>query len=180
MVKEKDYPFFCFDEGKEKFERFVRDFNITAPTKLPRKEKFRFWREDRHPGYEKGAFDHISFWKGYDKQYRDDIYYVVSQCYGDLKETIKDLQNDMQLRYFTDKWKYKITVYDNDKYNWYDENMVFIVFQLNEPLKSSVERLKEELPSLKITVVRNALQTKASTALKIKHRLYQIRQRKEG
>ena len=90
MVKEKDYPFFCCDEGREKFERFVRDFNITAPTKLPRKEKFRFWREDRYPGYEKGAFDHISFWKGYDKQYRDDIYYAVSQCYGDLKETIKD------------------------------------------------------------------------------------------
>lgn len=177
MIKEKDYPYFLFTEGKWKFERFVRDFNITAPTKLPRKEKFRFWREERYPGFVSGAFDHISFWKGYDTQYRDDIYYAVSQCYGDLKKTIKNLQNDTELRYYANKYGYKITVYDDNVYNWHNEDMVFIIFQLNEPWTIEV---KKEPPLLEILVPKNAPPTKISMASKLKHRLYQIRQRKEG
>ena len=146
MIKEQDYPYFCKPNGREKFERFVRDFKICAPSRLLKAAQYELFRNFRYPGYEDGyAYDHISFWMT-DEIRR--IYYVVSQPYSNQELAIQALQNDMPLRRAAAKYNYKIHLFNNGRYNWHNDGCIFILFQLNNPEDPFLNNV--EVPLLKI------------------------------
>ena len=145
MIKEKDYPPCCYN-GEEKFEAFCRDFKICAPSKLPRANQYNFFRNVYYTGHNP-AFDHVSFWMT-EEPHR--IYYAVAQPYMDKDETIKTLQHDIFLRQAAAKYNYKITVYDDGKYNWHGGGCIFILFQLNDPKDPLYRDAKVPLLDIKV------------------------------
>lgn len=148
MIKEKDYPHFCKPEGKEKFEAFVKDFNIVGSSKLPRSKHYEFFKDGSYLNTEgSSAFDHVSFWQGEENWH--DVYYAVSQYYGTAEMAIEELRKHKRLARAAYKYGYKVTVYDNSKYNWHNDNTVFILFQLNDPKNPFYE---PEPPELEIEI----------------------------
>ena len=146
MIKEQDYPNFCKPEGKEKFEQFVKDYKICAPSKLPRSAHYELFREARSPERKNNSvFDHMSFWMT-DKIHR--VYYAVSQPYANKESAMQALQNDIPLRRAAAKYGYKISLFDDERYNWHNDGCVFILFQLNGSQSASSNQI--EAPLLKI------------------------------
>lgn len=119
MIKEKDYPYFAKPEGKEKFEQFVKDFKITATTILPRSKHLTFFKDRQYMNTNlyPDALDHVSFWKKEDLHTHKTTYYAVSQSYDKKENVIKVLQENEHLRKLAFQYGYKITIYDNEKYN---------------------------------------------------------------
>jgi len=146
LIKEKDYPTFTEPIGKDKFEDFVRDFKIFAPSKLPHAKQYRFFRELFWDNPASEWCDHLSLWM------TDEVnrtYYAVVQPYMNKDEIMEKLDNDKTFKFCALYYKYKITVYTNHRYNWHNDNATFILIQLNDP--TYVEP-KKEPPTLEIKI----------------------------
>ncbi len=136
MIKEKDYPYFCKPEGKEKFERFIRDFKICAPSKLPNAAHYSFCRKQHYIGSCDAVFDHPSFWMT-DEIHRK--YYAVYQSYLDKNTVLERLSKDKNFRFCAFRYGYKTKIFTNEEYSWHNDNMTFILIQLNNPCRYELD-----------------------------------------
>ena len=143
MIKEKDYPHFCYPEGKEKFEAFCRDFYIDGKGNLPRYKEYLYFREDEPNSFlqdmaTKTVCDHPSIWFHNDKATDQRLYYVVFQSYGDVNTIIKEMQASKKFIQTCAENGFEVELYSNHKYEWHNKNMVTVVVRLNrhnKPIK---------------------------------------------
>ena len=134
MIKEKDYPYFCYEEGKEKFERFVRDYNIRGRAKLPRRKQYFYFREEEkisfiHDQAMRTTCDHPSIWYSASEE-GERIYHIVFQSYGTTETVLQEMRRSALFIPECMVSRCHVTIYSNEKYNWHNDGMVTIIVTL--------------------------------------------------
>lgn len=131
MIKEKYYPYFCQPDGKEKFERFVRDFNIVKKDKIRRHEQYSYFCDRKVNCYlndrmMRSVCDHLSVWSSEEERY------VVFQSYKNLEQILADLREYPKFILNCIKYGHAIDIYTDEKYNWHNDNNIFILVTLDK------------------------------------------------
>lgn len=130
MIKEKDYPYFCQPEGKEKFEQFVKDFHIDKEGKIPRHIRYFYFRDEEPDSYLQdrgmmGVCDHPSVWAFGGTRY------VVFQSYDSLEQILTALQENPKFISNCMEYNHAVDIYLDGRYNWHRNNNIFILVTLD-------------------------------------------------
>ena len=116
-------------KDQDKFATFIKKFNVTDEITGKRFRLRQYGMDEfcelsnQWKGSSSRIFDHVNVFKA------PGNIIAVSQPYLKGEQVIKDIINDIDFVLHCNKYKYRITVYDDQTMNWWNDGCCVVIFE---------------------------------------------------